>query len=274
MKHKYKYYRVFAHENKGGNMACVFEDKGYTKEIKQNLAEKINLSEIVFVSKKEDHFYLQYFTPNKEIDMCGHATIAAIGYINETYDEFPNEIYAKNSKIYIKYDKKRIYIDLGISKFIKKMSNFKELSEALTIDAKYIGYEKLNPAIYESGIADILMPVCNYDILMKIEIDVEKLTELSKNSNVVGLHAFTISNQQIFARNFAPLYGINEEFATGTSNNSLIYLLESEDIEIKNKGSIIQGDGYNVGKIYYLYLYNKVYIGGDVILEEDELDLF
>jgi len=274
VKHKYKYYRVFAYGGKGGNMACVFENQGYSEETKQKFAEKINLSEIVFIFKKENKFYLQYFTPNKEIDMCGHATIAAIMYINETYGEFPNEIYTETSKIHIKYDEKRIYIDLGIAKFIKKMDNFQELSNSLAIDINYMGYEKLKPVIYKSGIADILMPVYSYEMLMKIEIDVEKLTRLSENNNVVGLHAFTIKNNQIFARNFAPLYGINEEFATGTANNSLIYLLKSENIEIKNKGSIIQGDGFNIGEIHYLYLDNKVYIGGDVIFEEDEYDLF
>ena len=56
------------------------------------------------------------------------------------------------------------------------------------------------------------------------------ISELSKALEVVGIHAFATSydnelssERKVFCRNFAPLYGIDEEAATGTSNGALAY---------------------------------------------------
>ena len=43
----------------------------------QNLAAEMNLSETAFVRALEDGFSLRWFTPTVEVDLCGHATLAA-----------------------------------------------------------------------------------------------------------------------------------------------------------------------------------------------------
>jgi len=138
------------------------------------------------------------------------------------------------------------------------------LSEATNIKKTKIKIGKLQPKIFKSGIADIIMPVMDYNSLMEIKIDREKLIELSKNENVIGLHCFTIEKGRIYARNFAPLYGIDEESATGTSNNSLIYYLAREKLLPSNTGIIIQGSDNDIGNVHYLFKENSVYIGGEV----------
>ena len=49
--------------------------------------------------------------------------------------------------------------------------------------------------------------------------DFKALSELSERYHVVGVHAFTVNTADgdIHCRNFAPLYDIDEEAATGTS---------------------------------------------------------
>lgn len=48
---------------------------------RQQLASEINLSETAFVSKSTDvnngHFFIRWFTPSQEVELCGHATLAA-----------------------------------------------------------------------------------------------------------------------------------------------------------------------------------------------------
>lgn len=273
MEHIYQYYCVFPYNNKGGNDACVFEDRGYSIEIKRKLAKMIGLSEIVFITKKNNQYFLQFFTPNKEIEMCGHATLAAIKFINERYKEFPDKLMVKEALVRVKYDNKRVYIDLGSATLITKKIDIKELAESMSIKSKHIGYCGIIPSIYKSGISDIMMPVDSYDSLMNMKLNSKRLIILSEKHNVVGLHAFTIEDNQIFSRNFAPLYEIDEEFATGTSNNSLIYLLMKEKIKITNNGFIIQGNKLNQGKIDYLYIKDKVFIGGDIIKKEKVVNL-
>ena len=43
----------------------------------QAVAREMNLSETAFLVKQPDHFDLRWFTPNVEVDLCGHATLAS-----------------------------------------------------------------------------------------------------------------------------------------------------------------------------------------------------
>lgn len=60
-----------------------------------------------------------------------------------------------------------------------------------------------------------------------LQSNFEKIKELSQYYNVVGMPLFTFDVQQIIVRNFAPLYDINEEAATGTATGArACYLYE------------------------------------------------
>ena len=71
-------------------------------------------------------------------------------------------------------------------------------------------------------------------------------TKLSRDYNVVGVHAFTLDAEEgttAHARNFAPLYDIDEEAATGTSNGALTYYLcLNQKIPVKAECKIVQGE--------------------------------
>ena len=63
-----------------GNPAAVcLLDSPLSKEQMQAIAMEMNLSETAFVekTKEEGSFSLRWFTPTLEIDLCGHATLAA-----------------------------------------------------------------------------------------------------------------------------------------------------------------------------------------------------
>jgi PhzF family phenazine biosynthesis protein len=50
----------------------------------QRIAREMNLSETAFVSASGEDFALRWFTPNIEVDLCGHATLAAAHVLWET----------------------------------------------------------------------------------------------------------------------------------------------------------------------------------------------
>lgn len=61
-----------------GNPAAVcFLNDGPEPEWMQALAREMNLSETAFLRPREDGFALRWFTPTVEVDLCGHATLAA-----------------------------------------------------------------------------------------------------------------------------------------------------------------------------------------------------
>ncbi|GIN23094.1 PhzF family phenazine biosynthesis protein [Siminovitchia fordii] len=62
---------------------------------------------------------------------------------------------------------------------------------------------------------------------------------------MVGVHAFTRDTKEGIAEssNFCPLYGIDEEAATGTSNGALTYYLFNNHVlnEFNQEYSFLQG---------------------------------
>lgn len=89
------------------------------------------------------------------------------------------------------------------------------------------------------------MPVADEAELEKIALDFPALTEHSRRYNVVGVHAFTVNTADgmIRARNFAPLYDIDEEAATGTSNGALVYYLYRHGlVELDKVYTVVQGE--------------------------------
>lgn len=92
-------------------------------------------------------------------------------------------------------------------------------------DQKAKGVDLL-PQMISTGLPDIMMPVASQADLEAISPDFPALSKLSEKYEVVGVHAFTTDCQEgttCHVRNFAPLYDIDEEAATGTSNGALTY---------------------------------------------------
>ena len=74
---------AFSVDNQGGNPAgVVLNADSISSEQKQRIAAKAKLSEIAFVSRSTvADFKLDFFTPNRQIAHCGHATIATFTFL-------------------------------------------------------------------------------------------------------------------------------------------------------------------------------------------------
>lgn len=84
-----EYYIVdsFATKLFKGNPAgvCVL-DRRIPLELMQKIVEENNLPETAFVVKGKGNYELRWFTPKAEIDLCGHATLAAAYVISNFID--------------------------------------------------------------------------------------------------------------------------------------------------------------------------------------------
>lgn len=61
---------------RGNSAAVCILDAWLSEPLMQAIAMENNLSETVFTVKGEAGYDLRWFTPNGEIDLCGHATLA------------------------------------------------------------------------------------------------------------------------------------------------------------------------------------------------------
>ena len=85
---------AFTTEPFRGNPAAVTFSKDLREVEKQLIAKEMNLSETAFISESKIADYkLQWFTPTKEVNLCGHATIASLHVL------FEKEMISENQNI-------------------------------------------------------------------------------------------------------------------------------------------------------------------------------
>ena len=101
----------------------------------------------------------------------------------------------------------------------------------------------LPPEIVSTGLADIMMPVRDHETLLRAVQDERTVTELSRRFDVTGVHMFCLGEGAVYCSNFAPLYDIPEECATGTSNGALTYYLyERSLVKPERENLFLQGE--------------------------------
>lgn len=282
----------------GGNPAgVVILDEGAdfpSDETMVKTAAELRYSETAFIKKiNDEEFNIRYFTPAAEVDLCGHATIASFSALREAGMILPDKTYINNTlagKLEMEVSKDFIMMEMASPEILGEISDPDKLSELYEIMG--ISYEEIHikkstkdlglmlPKIVSTGLPDIMMPVANFEILGEIVPDFHALTELSKRYEVVGVHAFAMGDAKVtaHARNFAPLYDIDEEAATGTSNGALTYYLQQAGLLASNDtATIVQGE--NMGRPSTIRTHiktdggqTKIQVGGTgVILAEGKI---
>lgn len=252
-----KFYIVDAFTDKvfGGNPAgVVILEKGASfpnYDIMIKIAAELRYSETAFIRQiSEREFNIRYFTPVAEVDLCGHATIGSfIALLTENIvnngGSYINDTLA--GKLNITIQNELVMMDMGNPIFIERIENQQSLEELYSVMG--LNYResasKLYPELTSTGLPDIMMPVKSKSDLEKINPDFTALSKLSERYQVVGVHAFALGEDDItaYCRNFAPLYDINEEAATGTSNGALTYYLyKNRIIKKDNSCTFLQGE--------------------------------
>ena len=194
-------------------------------------------------------FQIRYFTPAAEVELCGHATIASYYCLTEAGLCDTGGTYLNctlSGDLFIDIAGENVLMDMASPTHIgdiRAPEELQELYEVMGIDYCDLG---LVPQIISTGLPDIMMPVASREVLDAIKPDFAALTELSRKYEVVGVHAFTpaLEGDRItaYCRNFAPLYDIDEEAATGTSNGALTYYLIRNGLVKGDRCRFIQGE--------------------------------
>lgn len=263
---------AFTKDPFGGNPAGVITNsKGISDQQMQKIANEMNLSETAFVRQLDDcYFQIRYFTPLCEVDLCGHATIAAVhtlankGYIKpiekgskratiETgVGPLQVEIYFEN------FSPVNIIMGQDKPRSVGLVEDTNELLECFGLESADVGVgdEKFAPEMISTGLPDIMLPIRSKEKLMEMDVDFCRLRDLSIKLGVTGVHAFYIENGEdiAHARNFGPAVGIDEEAATGTANGALIYYLKKNGILKGNSLIVHQGESMNRRSIINCYI--------------------
>lgn len=248
----------------GGNAAGVVilgENENFPSDEKMvKLAAELRYSETVFIKPKqgsdEYDFHARYFTPTDEVDLCGHATIGGVYCLNKAIDLNSSSIRLKTKAgiINVEISENAVLMDMAPPKHIATFDEYPLLeriyaSMGISVPSDE-SISRLKPMSISTGLPDIMLPIPSKNDLDQMVPNMNMISELSKDLEVVGIHAFATSydnelssERKVFCRNFAPLYGIDEEAATGTSNGALSYYFYINEMLSPNGVlNVIQGE--------------------------------
>ncbi|MBQ3548898.1 MAG: PhzF family phenazine biosynthesis protein [Oscillospiraceae bacterium] len=223
---------AFAAQIFGGNQAGVaLPEATLNDALMQQIAAEFKHSETAFVDKEPDgSVTLRYFTPAGEVELCGHATIASFALLRslDLLQDGLHTAHTKAGDLTIDVAGDTVWMDMAPPVLLRELpeEEWSALYEAygLTVADRPEGFA---PKIVSTGLADIMMPVRDHETLMRAVQNAPVVTELSKYYDVTGVHMFCLGGEDCtaYCSNYAPLYDIPEECATGTSNGALTYYL-------------------------------------------------
>jgi PhzF family phenazine biosynthesis protein len=267
----------FAKTPWGGNPAGVVLDAdGLDETAMQRVAAKAGMSETAFVQKSAmADFKIRFFTPAAEVDLCGHATIAVFSHLFEIRriqtGQYRQETKAGILGVEVQADG-TVFMEQTLPVFENAIEG-KDIIASLGKGPDSLARD-MPVQIVSTGLRDTMVPIVSLRELSSLEPDLDRITDISKRHGAVGYHAFSLETKfgsTAHCRNFAPLYGIPEEAATGTSSGALAcYLFKHGKVTKEQSRRLVFEQGYGMGRpseiLVRLDIANKdiagVHVGG------------
>jgi len=215
---KYYVIDIFTDKIFGGNPAGVcLLDEWLPDEMLQNIAMENNLSETAFPVKRNGYYDLRWFTPELEIDLCGHATMGS-AYVLFKYVETAAsviEFHSQSGVLTVERKDDMLWMDFP-SRPATEAPKYKSIGSAMGIE-DYTAYKS----------ADILIVLENEKTVKQIEPDYAQLKNIKTEAGMVDDTFGVIITAQgsdcdFVSRYFAPSAGIPEDPATGRAHCVLI----------------------------------------------------
>ena len=207
-----KIYQVdtFTNEPFKGNPAAVCLLSQAADDIwMQNIALEMNLSETAFVLREGDGFRLRWMTPEVEVDLCGHATLAAAHILFSEcmfkYDEVIR-FFTRSGELRAWNREGLIWLDLPAT-IPQPFNPPEDLLSLLACD--------IVDAAQNSS--DWLIQISDPKVLRSIKPNFATLSEHPPRGIILTSHS-DIEGYDFISRFFAPSIGINEDAVTGSAH--------------------------------------------------------
>ena len=236
---------AFTTEPLAGNVAGVVPDAtGLTDDQLARIAAELGASETAFVTPAattdglETGYRVRYFTPSTEVDLCGHATIAAFAVLFDdgAIDAGEHAIHTNAGSFTVRVtDTGRVWMRQDAPRVDAVDVDLDRLAAALGIDAaalRDVGAD-LPVAVASTGLPFLVVPVNFLERLTEADPDRAAVEALSDEFDIAGVYTFTFDtlspSTTLHGRTFAPAVGVPEDPVTGTASGAAAGYLRTVD---------------------------------------------
>lgn len=201
---------AFADKVFKGNPARVCPLKEWLdEETMQQIASEYNVSETAFFVKEGNEYHIRWFSPKKEVELCGHATLASAYVIFKYMDTSANKLTFQSKGGTLEVAKEGDHLSLILEAKMPQRD-----IEYITLFNATIGEEPLQ--VYKG--LDYILIYENEETIRNIKPRFDAL----KSIDLRGICITAKGDEKDFVyRFFAPKLGINEDYITGSACTSL-----------------------------------------------------
>lgn len=202
---------AFVDQPFSGNPAgvCLLPEEQPAKWMQQ-VAMEMNQAETAFVCPKADGSYsLRWFTPQVEVDLCGHATLAAAHTLWREAGELQSAIHFHTRSGLLSAIRKGDEIQLD---FPSDQPKTREIPVAL------LQFLSKPPVWFGRGRDDLLLVLENAAAVESFVPDLELINSITERGLIVTAPGDINSGLDMVSRFFAPKVGIAEDSVTGSAH--------------------------------------------------------
>lgn len=227
-------------------------------DVMQAIAAENNLSETAYVSGVRDSLAIRWFTPTVEVDLCGHATLAAAHVLYELHgDDIGALAFASRSgPLYVRKMGGRLWLDFPADRITPEPQSRDLLAVAL-------GQPPLE--VYR-GRDDILAILADEHAVATLQPDFGRIAQLPCRGVIVAARG---TSAAFVSRFFAPQSGVAEDPVTGSAHTTLtpywserLGLKEMDALQLSPRGGALRcvdrGDRVHIGGNAVTYLRGEI----------------
>lgn len=248
---KLELYQIDAFTNQifGGNPACVVPLQEWLPyAVLLQIAKENAVAETAFFIPKDNQFQLRWFTPDIEMDLCGHATLATAHALKTILNHKENSIVFETLSGDLTVTVEGEFYTLDFPSRMPIPAELPQIiSQSLSIQPKEVLKSRDYVLVFESE-EDIKNIHINRSIIDQINLDPGGLIITAKGTN-----------SDFVSRFFTPQSTHFEDPVTGSAHCSLIPYWAKE-LNKKNLEAFQLSD--RVGHLYCEYHGNRVKISG------------
>lgn len=241
---------AFASEVFKGNPAAVCPlETWLPDQIMQKIAEENNLSETAFIVERESRHHIRWFTPAVEVNLCGHATLAAawvlVNELGKSQDILLFD--SRSGELKVSHSGGRLTLDFPVQR-----------PASISIP------EKLLPALGVSsapvlGAEDFLVVIDKESQLLELEPNFSLLKGLPLRGVIVTAPGEKVD---FVSRWFGPNVGVNEDPVTGSAHTTLApYWAE----RLKKQKLVARQISQRGGQLECEVVGDRVFIAGNAV---------
>lgn len=246
----------------GGNPACVVPLTSWLSDaMLLKIAHENAVAETAFFIPKENHFHLRWFTPDIEMDLCGHATLATAHVLMTHLGYSSDEIIFDSRSGLLKVSKEESYYTLNFPSRMPLTAELPELiRKGMDLQPREVLKARDYVLVFEKE-EDIRTIKLNRQILDQINLDPAGIIITARGNEVDFVSRFFTTQSTHF-----------EDPVTGSAHCSLIpywsnQLSKQELNALQLSDRVGKLKCINAGDRVLISGQAKTYLVGDIYLE-------